>query len=99
MYRALRDTTVAKFGEAHFEAWDRTYSFFVGLFAAGKLGGARIVGANASKMTRRPCALSSARRHDHRWHRPAFGPGEACVGRPNGDAVMIEIPTGPLDPS
>lgn len=43
MYRALRDTTVAKFGEAHFAAWDRRYSFYVGLFAAGKLGGARIV--------------------------------------------------------
>jgi sarcosine/dimethylglycine N-methyltransferase len=43
MYRALRDTTIAKFGEAHFEAWDRTYSFFVGLFAAAKLGGVRIV--------------------------------------------------------
>jgi len=43
MYRSLRDTTVAKFGEAHFAAWDSTYSFFVGLFAAGKLGGARIV--------------------------------------------------------
>ena len=43
MYRALRDTTVAKFGEAHFEAWDRTYSFFVGLFATGQLGGSRIV--------------------------------------------------------
>lgn len=43
MYRALRDTTVAKFGEAHFAAWDRTYSFFVGLFVDGTLGGARIV--------------------------------------------------------
>jgi sarcosine/dimethylglycine N-methyltransferase len=43
MYRTLRDTTVAKFGEAHFEAWDRTYSFFVGLFVSGKLGGVRIV--------------------------------------------------------
>lgn len=43
MYRTLKDTTVAKFGAAHFEAWDRTYSFFVGLFAAGKLGGARLV--------------------------------------------------------
>jgi ubiquinone/menaquinone biosynthesis C-methylase UbiE len=43
MYRALRDTTVAKFGEAHFAAWDRAYSFFVGLFAEGKLGGTRIV--------------------------------------------------------
>ena len=43
MYRSLRDTTVAKFGEAHFAAWDHTYSFFVGLFTAGKLGGTRIV--------------------------------------------------------
>ena len=43
MYRSLRDTTVAKFGEAHFAAWDHTYSFFVGLFTAGRLGGARIV--------------------------------------------------------
>ena len=43
MYRSLRDTTAAKFGEAHFAAWDHTYSFFVGLFTAGKLGGVRIV--------------------------------------------------------
>lgn len=43
MYRSLRDTTVAKFGESHFAAWDHTYSFFVSLFTAGKLGGARIV--------------------------------------------------------
>ena len=43
MYRSLRDTTIAKFGEAHFAAWDRAYSFFVGLFLAGRLGGARVV--------------------------------------------------------
>lgn len=43
MYRSLRDTTTAKFGAAHFEAWDRAYSFFVGLFLAGRLGGTRIV--------------------------------------------------------
>ena len=43
MYRGLRDTTVAKFGMERFESWDRMYSFFVGLFVAGKLGGARIV--------------------------------------------------------
>ncbi len=43
MYRSLRDTTVGKFGEAHFAAWDRAYSFFVGLFIAGRLGGARVV--------------------------------------------------------
>ena len=43
MYRSLRDTTAVKFGEAHFAAWDRAYSFFVGLFLAGRLGGARVV--------------------------------------------------------
>ncbi|MFN0162965.1 MAG: class I SAM-dependent methyltransferase [Burkholderiales bacterium] len=43
MYRSLRDTTVAKFGAAHFDAWDGTYAFFVGLFSAGRLGGMRVV--------------------------------------------------------
>ena len=43
MYRGLADTTTAKFGANHYAAWDSTYSFFVGLFVAGKLGGARIV--------------------------------------------------------
>lgn len=43
MYRSLRDTTVAKFGEEHFRAWDATYSFFVDLYRQGKLGGVRIV--------------------------------------------------------
>lgn len=42
MYRSLRDTTVARFGEAHFEAWDNTYDFFVSLYRDGKLGGTRI---------------------------------------------------------
>jgi ubiquinone/menaquinone biosynthesis C-methylase UbiE len=43
MYRSLKDTTVARFGAAHFEKWDATYAFFVGLFAAGRLGGGRFV--------------------------------------------------------
>jgi hypothetical protein len=43
MYRSLRDTTIAKFGEAHYEKWDRKYAAFVGLYAADKLGGARII--------------------------------------------------------
>jgi len=43
MYRSLEDTTVAKFGAAHFQKWDQTYAFFVGLFAAGRLGGGRFV--------------------------------------------------------
>lgn len=42
MYRSLRDTTVARFGEAHFAKWDRTYSAFVDLYVAGKLGGIRV---------------------------------------------------------
>ena len=43
MYRSLEDTTVARFGAAHFQKWDATYAFFVGLFAAGRLGGGRFV--------------------------------------------------------
>jgi hypothetical protein len=43
MYRSLEDTTVAKFGEEHFRRWDDAYAFFVGLFAAGRLGGGRFV--------------------------------------------------------
>jgi ubiquinone/menaquinone biosynthesis C-methylase UbiE len=43
MYRSLKEPTVEKFGEAHYQAWDDTYSFFVELFAAGKLGGGRLV--------------------------------------------------------
>ena len=43
MYRSLRDTTIAKFGEARFLEYDRAYSHFVGLFVANKLGGVRII--------------------------------------------------------
>jgi sarcosine/dimethylglycine N-methyltransferase len=43
MYRSLKDTTVDKFGAAHFQKWDDAYAFFVGLFAAGRLGGGRFV--------------------------------------------------------
>lgn len=48
MYRSLRDTTIAKFGEARFLEYDRAYSHFVGLFVAGKLGGARIIARHAA---------------------------------------------------
>lgn len=48
MYRSLKDTTVARFGVAHFQEWDDTYAFFVGLFAAGRLGGGRFVARRAS---------------------------------------------------
>jgi ubiquinone/menaquinone biosynthesis C-methylase UbiE len=48
MYRSLRDTTIAKFGEARFLEYDRAYGHFVGLFVAGKLGGVRIVARRAA---------------------------------------------------
>ena len=44
MYRSLRDTTIAKFGEERFLEYDRAYSHFVGLFTQGKLGGCRAAG-------------------------------------------------------
>ena len=43
MYRSLRMSTVEKFGEARGESWDRAYSFFVGLYETGQLGGVRVV--------------------------------------------------------
>ena len=43
MYRSLRDTTVAKFGEQRFQEYDRAYEHFVGLFTRGILGGYRVV--------------------------------------------------------
>jgi len=43
MYRSLKEQTVSSFGRAHFEKWDRTYSFFVGLYRSGELGGGRFV--------------------------------------------------------
>jgi cyclopropane fatty-acyl-phospholipid synthase-like methyltransferase len=43
MYRGLREETAAKFGTAHFERWDATYAFFVGLYGEGKLAGGRFV--------------------------------------------------------
>jgi len=46
MYRSLRDTTVAKFGESRYQEYDNAYSHFVGCFVAGKLGGVRMVARN-----------------------------------------------------
>ncbi len=43
MYRSLKEQTVSSFGLAHFQKWDRTYSFFVGLYRSGELGGGRFV--------------------------------------------------------
>lgn len=47
MYRSLKAETVARYGEAHFAAWDDNYSFFVGLYRTGELGGARVVAKKA----------------------------------------------------
>ncbi len=41
MYRALRADTVARLGPARYEEYAQLYEFFVGLVAAGKLGGGR----------------------------------------------------------
>jgi SAM-dependent methyltransferase len=41
MYRALREDTVRRLGEARYREYDALYTFFVGLVDAGKLGGGR----------------------------------------------------------
>jgi len=41
MYRARRDDTVRRLGEARYREYDALYAFFVGLVEAGKLGGGR----------------------------------------------------------
>jgi len=41
MFRALREETVARLGEARYHEYDQLYAFFVGLIEAGKLGGGR----------------------------------------------------------
>jgi SAM-dependent methyltransferase len=43
MYRALRESTVERFGAAHFRRWDDAYAFFVDLFAQRQLAGGRLV--------------------------------------------------------
>ena len=48
MYRSLRDTTVAKFGESRYQEYDDAYSHYVGCFVAGKLGGVRMVARKAA---------------------------------------------------
>jgi SAM-dependent methyltransferase len=44
MYRALREQTAARFGQARYDEYNQLYAFFVGLVEAGKLGGARFSG-------------------------------------------------------
>ena len=47
MYRSLKDSTTRKFGGERHEWWDRSYTFFVSLFSAGKLGGGRFLARRA----------------------------------------------------
>ena len=44
MYAAMREDTVARFGQARYDEYNQLYTFFVGLVEAGKLGGARFSG-------------------------------------------------------
>ena len=48
MYRSLKGQTVERFGAEHFEKWDDTYSFFVGLYQSGELGGGRFIARRTS---------------------------------------------------
>jgi ubiquinone/menaquinone biosynthesis C-methylase UbiE len=41
MFRAMREETVARLGEARYREYDQLYAFFVGLIEASKLGGGR----------------------------------------------------------
>ncbi len=41
MFQGLRADTVARFGQARYDEYDRLYEFFVGLVESGKLGGGR----------------------------------------------------------
>jgi sarcosine/dimethylglycine N-methyltransferase len=46
MYAALRDDTIARFGEAWYREYQQVYGFFVGLVEDGKLGGGRFSGTS-----------------------------------------------------
>jgi len=41
MFRAMREDTAARLGEARYREYEALYAFFVGLIEAGKLGGGR----------------------------------------------------------
>ncbi|MFO1322336.1 MAG: methyltransferase domain-containing protein [Burkholderiales bacterium] len=47
MYRSLGEQTARKFGTERKAGWDQAYSFFVGLYQAGRLGGGRFVARRA----------------------------------------------------
>lgn len=43
MYQNLKEHTIKKFGVDYFLKWNDTYTFYVDLFANGKLGGIRLI--------------------------------------------------------
>ncbi|WP_372573338.1 class I SAM-dependent methyltransferase [Ruegeria jejuensis] len=43
MYRSLKDQTVERFGQAHFDNWDSAYAFFVDQYRTGDLSGVRLL--------------------------------------------------------
>ncbi|MEX0349381.1 MAG: class I SAM-dependent methyltransferase [Paracoccaceae bacterium] len=43
MYRDLKDQTIERFGQAHFDRWDSAYAFFVDQYKTGELSGARVL--------------------------------------------------------
>jgi sarcosine/dimethylglycine N-methyltransferase len=45
IYRAMREDTVRRLGQARYDEYNQLYEFLVGLVEAGKLGGARFSGA------------------------------------------------------
>ncbi len=51
MYRGLGDHTERKFGSGRKAGWDQAYSFFVGLYQAGRLGGGRFVARRRTPQT------------------------------------------------
>jgi sarcosine/dimethylglycine N-methyltransferase len=54
MYRALREDTVARFGQARYDEYNQLYAFFVGLVEDGKLGGARFSATAGARMAGYP---------------------------------------------
>jgi sarcosine/dimethylglycine N-methyltransferase len=45
MFRAMREDTVARLGEARYDEYQQLYAFFVGLIETGKLTGGRFTGS------------------------------------------------------
>ena len=75
MYRSLREETVARFGEAHYEQYDGSYAFFVQLVEADKLGGTRIRAVRRRPRRRRSRVALGG------WRRSRPAPAGTSAGR------------------